>query len=187
MHTTSKAQIVKANTQIHTTSRTTSIRKNFCVANCQEWKGNLQKGKKIFASHISDHNFWITVDPWATQVWIVMVQFYTDFFSIVNTTVLHNPRFVDCIDGEMKIRRAINKLCIDFWLCRGLESPTPTLFKGQLYIRNSFNSIAKRIQLDLKKEDLPTPFTLPSPKVPSKPTSLLFLLWYSLFLFLLFS
>jgi len=110
-----------------------------------------------------------------------MVQLYTDFFSIVNTTVPHNPRFVDCTDGEMKIRRAINRLCTDFLLCRGLESPASTLFKGQLYIRNPFNSIAKRIQLDLKKEDLPTPFTLPSPKVPSKPTSLLFLLWYSLF------
>ena len=115
-------------------------------------------GKK-FANHISDHNFWITVTLKQHRCRLSWSSYTGIFLSIGNTTVLHNPQFVDCIDGEMKIRRAINRLCSDFLLCRRLESPAFTLLKGQLSVRNSFNSTAKRIQLDLKKEDLLTPFT----------------------------
>ena len=56
MHTTSKAQIVKANKQIHTTSRTTSIQKTSVQQTVKSEKASYRMGKK-FANHISDHNF----------------------------------------------------------------------------------------------------------------------------------
>ena len=67
------------------------------------------------------------------------------FFPIVNTTVLHNPRMAESADaipqiwrncmyrGTRYTERANYKLYMGFWLCRGSEPLTPTLFKGQLY------------------------------------------------------
>ena len=44
-------------------------------------------------------------------------------FSIRNTTVVQNPRFVEFVDVELWIQRA--NLQLDFLLCRGLVSLTP--------------------------------------------------------------
>ena len=55
------------------------------------------------------------------------------FFSIVNTTVLQDPRLVSSVNAEPRMRMADYKLYMDFQACRGWAPLTPMLFKGQLY------------------------------------------------------
>ena len=60
------------------------------------------------------------------------------FFSVVNPAVLHDPRLVESarcrtLDvEEPRIRRAIDKLYVDFPLPGGSAPLTPVLYKGQL-------------------------------------------------------
>ena len=64
------------------------------------------------------------VDHWTTWIWIAWVLLYVDFFSIVNTIVLHNLQLVKSMDVESQIlRNCINReptmLYMEFWLHRG--------------------------------------------------------------------
>lgn len=47
------------------------------------------------------------------------------FFSVVNTTVLHDPWLVDSKESELQLQRVNYKLYLDFYLWEGLLSLTP--------------------------------------------------------------
>ena len=69
---------------------------------------------------------------WTTRVWIAQIHLYTDFFSIVNTVVLHDPQFIESVGAELRVRRANYKLYSDFGRRGGQshEPPLPPLFMG---------------------------------------------------------
>ena len=75
----------------------------------------------------------------STYTWIQWVYLYVDFFSTVNTTVLHNMSLADSRDAEPRKWRnhgygelTINYTCI--FNCTDSVALTPALFNGQLYI-----------------------------------------------------
>lgn len=46
-----------------------------------------------------------SADPWATWVWTAQVYWCAHFVSIINTTVLHDLRWVGFKDGKSQIQR----------------------------------------------------------------------------------
>lgn len=74
------------------------------------------------------------------------IHLYTDYFSVVDTAVVHDLQLVGTIDTDKScIQRADYKLYVDFQLCKGSESLTSTLFKGQLYFVNQARICSKSI------------------------------------------
>lgn len=138
-----------------------------------------------FANHISDHNFWVTVTleqhrfrlSWSSYTWI--------FLSIGNTTVLHNPQFVDCIDGQMKIRRAINRLCSDFLMCR-LLSPQIHIVQRSTFYKEPLQLNSKKNSVGFEKRGFITLFTFHHRKCHLNLPLFFVFLWYSLFVGLVF-
>lgn len=59
------------------------------------------------------------------------VHLYTEFFSIVNSTALHDPLWVESVDvEERRIERVMWKLFSDFPLCRELAPLLPSVVQG---------------------------------------------------------
>ena len=68
-----------------------------------------------------------TVDPWATSIQI---------FQVLNPAGLQDPWLDESQDSEQQTWRAdwrLNKLGLDYWLCRGLAPQPPCGSKVQLY------------------------------------------------------
>ena len=79
------------------------------------------------------------MDLWTT-VGLNCTSPLTQFFSTVNTTVLHDLRLVESGDAEPLIQRnhiygmaTVSYTWIDLQLCRGLTPLILVLFNGQLY------------------------------------------------------
>lgn len=63
----------------------------------------------------------------------MQLHLYVGFSSVVNATVLHDPKLVESVATEPRLWMADCRISLECGLRRRSAPVTPTLFKGQLH------------------------------------------------------